>query len=163
PSGRNVADRELAKAVEAVLGRDPDVSLAVLEESSASLAREPVASREAIRAAPVHVQQPAAQVGDPQRAIAIPEQRARLHAPKGARSLPCRRGGGGLPPRSRPATRRPHLPPWAATRGSDRAAPTASAARGSSATAGRFLPTRRGRSRPGREKRTRRHPRGTRS
>jgi hypothetical protein len=71
---RNRGDGEVAKAIEAITGDDPNIAFTILEETVNEIAGEAVRSRKLISPSLVHMQHSAIFGSDPQTTITIPEQ-----------------------------------------------------------------------------------------
>src|SRR6185369_11450915 len=72
-------DRKVAKLVQAIFGRHPNVALAILEERENRWSRQAVGSVKQIRSSFVQMQQPAVyQSANPKASITLPKQLIRL-------------------------------------------------------------------------------------
>ena len=71
---RNGGNSEVAKAIEAVVGGDPNVALPILKKTVDALAGEPLCRCKPISPSLMQVQQPLARRSDPQAALAVPHK-----------------------------------------------------------------------------------------
>ena len=79
----NGRDGGVAKAVEPVVGRDPDVAFAILEEVPDVVAGQAVSLRKQVDPVPMDAKEPPVEGADPQGAVAIPEHVRELGVQRG--------------------------------------------------------------------------------
>jgi hypothetical protein len=81
---RDRGNGEVAKAVETIIGGDPNIAFTILKETCNGIAGETVRLRKRVRLSLVHMHKPPVQRADPQAAIAIPEQACGIELPPDA-------------------------------------------------------------------------------